>query len=238
MSLTDEELDRLADVVRLQPTKNAALEAAWGVDGGSEVHRYLENHLKEYYYRDDDSLIRATAAANDLVDVEPGIEADAVARGVAPERIAVPQLEARVFEVVAGPEERSQSVVSVLNSLRETFDIDPEAGAVRRALRSLERKHVVEVVYRTVPTFRLAVERDSVAVAVNDGDAKEDGGGGGGGDKGGDGDGGEGESGGEDQDEDEGKNKDTAKPNPEPKNDDAIMESIEDEFAELTDESA
>ena len=39
MSLTDEELDRLADVVRLQPTKNAELEDAWGVDGGSAVHR-------------------------------------------------------------------------------------------------------------------------------------------------------------------------------------------------------
>jgi hypothetical protein len=164
MSLTDEERDRLADVVRLQPTKNAELEEAWGVDGGSEVHRYLEDHLKAYYYRDDDSLIRTTAEANELVDVEPGIEADAVARGAAPETIRVPALEARVFAVVAGPEERSESVVSVLNSLRETYDIDPEVGAVRRALRSLERKHVVEIVYRTVPTFRLAVDRDAVAV--------------------------------------------------------------------------
>ena len=168
MSLTDEELDRLADVVRLQPTKNSELEDAWGVDGGSAVHRYLEDHLKEYYYRDDDSLIRATAGANDLVDVEPGIEADAVAKGTAPDTIRVPQLEARVFEVVAGPGERSQSVVSVLNDLREAFDIDPEVGAVRRALRSLERKNVVEVEYRTVPTFRLAVERDAITVEVSE----------------------------------------------------------------------
>ena len=168
MSLTDEELDRLADVVRLQPTKNGELEDAWGVDGGSAVHRYLEDHLQDYYYRDDDSLIRATAEANDLVDVEPGIEADAVARGAAPDTIRVPQLEARVFEVVAGPEERSQSVVSVLNDLRETFDIDPEVGAVRRALRSLERKNVVEVEYRTVPTFRLAVEREAITVEVSE----------------------------------------------------------------------
>ncbi len=168
MSLTDEELDRLADVVRLQPTKNADLVDAWGVDGGSAVHRYLEDHLKEYYYRDDDSLIRATAEANDLVDVEPGIEADAVAKGGAPDTIRVPQLEARVFEVVAGPDERSQSVVSVLNALRGQFDIDPDVGEVRRALRSLERKNVVEVEYRTVPTFRLAVERDAVTVEVSD----------------------------------------------------------------------
>jgi len=174
MSLTDEELDRLADVVRLQPTKNAELEDAWGVDGGSAVHRYLEDHLKEYYYRDDDSLIRATAEANDLVDVEPGIEADAVARGDAPERISVPRLEAQVFEVVAGPDERSQSVVSVLSALRETFDVDPEAGAVRRALRRLERKNVVDVEYRTVPTFRLAVDRDAVEVAVSDEQATDE----------------------------------------------------------------
>ena len=168
MSLTDEELDRLADVVRLQPTKNSELEEAWGLDGGSEVHRYLEDHLKEYYYRDDDSLIRATAEANDLVDVEPGIEADEVAKGGAPDTIRVPTLEARVFEVVAGPDERSQSVVSVLNALREAFDIDPEVGEVRRALRSLERKNVVEVAYRTVPTFRLAVDRDTITVEVSE----------------------------------------------------------------------
>lgn len=168
MSLTDEELDRLADVVRLQPTKNSELVEAWGVDGGSEVHGYLENHLKDYYYRDDDSLIRATAEANDLVDVEPGIEADAVAKGAAPDTIRVPELEARVFAVVAGPDERSQSVVSVLEDLRETYDVDPDVGEVRRALRSLERKNVVEVLYRTVPTFRLAVERDSITVEVTE----------------------------------------------------------------------
>jgi len=166
MALTDEERSRLADIVRLQPTKNGELQEAWGLDGGSEVHQYLQNHLKEYYYRDDDSLIRSTAEANDLVDVEPGIEADAVARGDAPETIRVPELEARVFEVVAGPDERSQSVVAVLNAVREAFDVDPDVDEVRRALRSLERKNVVEVVYRTVPTFRLAVERDQVTVEI------------------------------------------------------------------------
>ncbi len=168
MALTDEERSRLADIVRLQPTKNGELQDAWELESGSEVHQYLQNHLKDYYYRDDDSLIRSTAEANDLVDVEPGIEADAVAKGDAPETIRVPELEARVFEVVAGPDERSQSVVSVLNAVRETFDVDPEVDEVRRALRSLERKNVVEVVYRTVPTFKLAVERDAVTVDVTE----------------------------------------------------------------------
>ena len=59
-------------------------------------------------------------------------------------------------------------MVSVLSALREAFDVDPEAGAVRRALRRLERKNVVEVEYRTVPTFRLAVDRDTVEVAVDE----------------------------------------------------------------------
>ncbi|TKX45741.1 MULTISPECIES: DUF5797 family protein [unclassified Halorubrum] len=166
MSLTDEERDRLADVVRLQPTKNGELQDAWEMESGSEVHGYLETHLKEYYYRDDDSLIRATAEANDLVDVKPGVEPDAVARGGVPETIRVPELASRVVDVLAGPDERSQSVVGVLNALREAYDVDPEVDAVRRALRSLERKNVVEVVYRTVPTFRLAVDRDEITVEI------------------------------------------------------------------------
>jgi phosphoribosylformylglycinamidine (FGAM) synthase PurS component len=73
-----------------------------------------------------------------------------------------------VVDVLAGPDERSQSVVSVLNALREAYDVDPEVDAVRRALRSLERKNVVEVVYRTVPTFRLAVDRDEITVEVEE----------------------------------------------------------------------
>ncbi|MFC6614656.1 DUF5797 family protein [Halopenitus salinus] len=166
MSLTDEELARLADVVRLQPTKNAALQEAWDMESGSEVHGYLESHLKDHYYRDDDSLIRATPEAADLVDVEPGIEADANDPNGTPSVIRVPELEARVFDVVAGPDERSESVVSVLRKVREEFDLDPDVEDVRRALRSLERKNVVETVYRTVPTFRLAVERAEIDVEI------------------------------------------------------------------------
>ena len=43
-------------------------------------------------------------------------------------------------------------------------DDDLDADSVRSALRSLERKGVVEVVRRTVPTFRLAIARDSIEV--------------------------------------------------------------------------
>lgn len=168
MALSDEEKERLADVVRLQPTKNKELQDRWGLDSGSDVHRYLEDNLKEYYYRDDNSLIRATAEAAELVDVEPGVETDAEEEEGVPSVIRVPALEAKVFQVVAGPEERSESVVSVLNKIREQFGEDPDVEDVRRALQSLRRKGVVEVVYRTVPTFRLAVERDEVDVEVTD----------------------------------------------------------------------
>lgn len=170
MSLTEEEKTRLGDVVELQPTKNGELQDRWGLDSGSEVHRYLESHLKDYYFRDDNSLIRTTAEAVELTGVEPGVEPPTEGEGsdAPPSEIRVPTLEAQVFSVVAGPEERSESVVSVLTKLREEYDIDPEAGDVRRALQSLKRKNVVEVLYRTVPTFRLAVERDAVEVSTTD----------------------------------------------------------------------
>ncbi|QCJ48051.1 MULTISPECIES: DUF5797 family protein [Haloprofundus] len=164
MTLSDEDKERLADVVKLQPTKNKELQDRWDLDSGSEVHRYLEGTLKEYYYRDENSLIRATTEAAELLGIDPPVE-DERDEG-APSVLRVPELESRVFEVVAGPDERSESVVSVLNKLRERFDVDPEAADVRRALQSLKRKGVVEVTYRTVPTFKLAVDRDEVDVEV------------------------------------------------------------------------
>ncbi len=166
MTLSEEATDRLADVVELQPTKNSELQERWGMESGSEVHGYLENELGDYYFRDDNSLIRATAEAADLVDVEPGIESGEE-DGV-PSRIRVPELHAQIVVVLAGPDERSESVVSVLHSLREEYDVDPDAEDVRSSLQSLRRKGVVEVEYRTVPTFRLAVDRDELDVSVAD----------------------------------------------------------------------
>ncbi|ELZ13156.1 hypothetical protein C477_21890 [Haloterrigena salina JCM 13891] len=163
MTLSEEATERLADVVELQPTKNSELQERWDMESGSEVHQYLENELGDYYFRDDNSLIRATAEANDLVDVEPGIESDPEDEGV-PSRIRVPELQTQIVAVLAGPEEESESVVSVLHKLREEFNVDPEAEDVRSGLQSLRRKGVVEVEYRTVPTFRLTVDRDDLEV--------------------------------------------------------------------------
>jgi hypothetical protein len=162
MTLSAEERERLADVVRLQPTKNKELQERWGLADGSEVHEYLETHLGDYYYRNEDSYICATPEAAELTGAEPGLEGDEDG----PQVIRVPELEAQVFEVVAGPDDRSESDVSVLHAVRETFDVDPDVDAVREALQSLRRKGVVDVVYRAVPTFKLAVARDEVDVEI------------------------------------------------------------------------
>ncbi|MFW5895914.1 MAG: DUF5797 family protein [archaeon] len=165
MSLSDEARARLADIVTLQPTKNKELQDRWGMESGSDVHQYLESELSDYYYRDDDSLIRATEEAAELVGVEPSVPPE---DGGVPELIRVPELHAQILDVLAGPEERSESVVRVLQTLRAEFDVNPDVEAVRDALGSLRRKAVVEVEYRTVPTYRLAVERDAFDVEVLD----------------------------------------------------------------------
>jgi len=161
MTLSAEERERLADLVDLQPTKNSDLQDRWGLDSGSDVHQYLEDHLRDYYYRDENSMIRATAEASELVgDVDEDGEAPAV---------HMSDTEQQVFAVIAGPDERSESVVSVLHGVRDEYGDDAagelESGDVRRALQTLKRKGIVEVENRTVPTYRLAVPREDVTVA-------------------------------------------------------------------------
>ena len=163
MTLSEEALDRLADVVELQPTKNADLQERWDVDSGSEVHRILEDELSEYYYRDDNSLIRATPEAAELVDVDPGVVSDPDG-GSVPASIRVDSLQSAILDVVPGPAERSASVVAVLERLREATDLDPAVEDVRSGLKRLERTGVLTVEYRTVPTYRLAVEREELDV--------------------------------------------------------------------------
>ncbi len=158
--LSAEAKERLEDVVALQPTKNKELQERWGMESGSEVHGYLEGELKEYYYRDENSLIRATPEAAELVDAKPGVESDADG---APRAVRVPELQVGIIQVLAGPDEKAESVVSVLHKLRET-GVDPEVEDVREGLRALANKGVVESARRTVPVFRLAVARASLEV--------------------------------------------------------------------------
>ena len=158
--LTDEDRERLGDVVALQPTKNAELADRWGMDGGSEVHSYLENHLKAYYFRDENSLIRATPEAAEVAGVDPGISDDEGGLTV-----RVPDLQYHVLGVLAAHDEEPQSVVSVLHDARDLGESpDPDNDAVREALRSLANKGVVERVQLTVPTYRLATPRGDLTV--------------------------------------------------------------------------
>jgi len=80
--------------------------------------------------------------------------------------VRVPRLQAQVLEVVPLQDEDGTSVVATLHALRDAYDVDPSTDDVREALQALKRKGVVEVVYTTVPTFRLAVDRDELDVAV------------------------------------------------------------------------
>lgn len=159
MTLSAEARERLADIVALQPTKNSELQDRWDMESGSEVHRYLESELKDYYYRDDNSLIRATPEAADVADVEPGIVED----GEGGQVIRVPPLEHDVLTVLPDHDEEPRSVVAVLHDVR---DEDPGASVedVREALRGLAGKGVVERISRTVPTYRLATARDRLTV--------------------------------------------------------------------------
>jgi hypothetical protein len=170
MTLSEEAHDRLADVVALQPTTNGELQDRWDLDTGKDVHSYLEAELSEYYYRDENSLVRATPEAADLVGAPTGEEGETV--------FQLPTLQRRALAVLPGPDEEPVSVVSALHAIREEGEEsasgdsatsreeseDPDVDGVRSALRSLERKGIVEVLKRTVPTFRLAVERDSIRV--------------------------------------------------------------------------
>jgi hypothetical protein len=158
VSLSEQAQERLRDVVELQPTKNGELQERWGMDSGSEVHQYLESELKQYYFRDENSLIRATTEAAELL----GIETDG-------ETVRVPELQVRIAEVLAGPEETPQSVVGVLHDV-EDAGLETDVDAVRSGLRSLQDKGIVEVFQETVPTFRLTRAREDLDVAPLDDD--------------------------------------------------------------------
>jgi hypothetical protein len=155
MTLSEQARERLADVVERQPTKNATLQDRWEMDSGSEVHAYLEGELGEYYYRNEDSLICATPEAEALI---AGEETDDSERVVDAEG-----LQAATLDVLPGPDEGPQSVVATLHGLRDASH-DPTIDEVRSALHTLVDKGAVERVRRTVPTFRLALDRESIRI--------------------------------------------------------------------------
>jgi hypothetical protein len=154
MTLPEEVRERLADIVALQPTKNAELQARWGLDSGSEVHGYLESELGEYYYRNADSLICATPEAEALLgDGETGDS----------RTVSGSPLERQVIAALPGPDAEPQSVVATLHAIQETGH-DPEVDAVRSSLHALVDRGLVERVQQAVPTFRLALDPDRIDI--------------------------------------------------------------------------
>ena len=156
MTLSEEAEERLADVVELQPTKNAELQERWGLESGSEVHSYLESELGDYYYRNDDSLICATPEAEALAgdgDVDLG---ERVVEGS--------PLQQLILDDLPAPDEKPQSVVATLHGIREETETDPSVDDVRSALHDLSDKGLVERVRKSVPTFRLVLERENLQI--------------------------------------------------------------------------
>lgn len=159
MTLDETAKRRLADIVALAPTKNRELQDRWDMDSGSEVHQFLESELKDYYYRNEDSLICATPEGRQLVQ-----DAGLIEGTDNDQHVTVPSIQARILDVIAGPDEETQSVVSVYHALEDAGHGDYEVDDVRSALHSLVEKGILERVRKTVPTFRLAVERSELAV--------------------------------------------------------------------------
>lgn len=156
MALSEEAMERLGDVVELQPTKNAALQDRWELDSGSAVHQYLEAELKDYYFRNENSRICATPEAEALVTGEtPPEDVGSVVRASS--------LQRAILETLPDPGENSQSVVATLHAV-EAAGHETDVDAVRTALHSLTDRGVVERVQTTVPTFRLAVPRADLEV--------------------------------------------------------------------------
>lgn len=161
MTVSEEVHRRVADLVELQPTKNKELQERWGLDSGSAVHAYLESELEEYYYRDDNSMIRATPAAERLVGEQGG-------------PIEITAFQESVLSVLPDPDEDSMSVVATFHRLEEDGR-DTGVDDVRSALRALVDRGLVEVVERAVPTYRLSAPRMDLAVTVKPDAATETG---------------------------------------------------------------
>ncbi|MFB6162665.1 MAG: DUF5797 family protein [Halococcoides sp.] len=155
--MSDDVLDRIEDLVALEPTKNADLADRWDLADGSEVHATLEDDLSEYYYRDEDSMIRATAAARERLREAGRLdESDDHA-------VELSALEAAVLDALPGPDERTQSVVATLQAVREAGR-DPSVEEVRSALHTLASRGLARRERRLVPTFGLAIDPDDIEI--------------------------------------------------------------------------
>jgi hypothetical protein len=67
-TLSDTALSRLRDLVELQPTSNGELADRWGLSESREAYEYISTELDTFYYRDEDSMIRATEEAERIIN--------------------------------------------------------------------------------------------------------------------------------------------------------------------------
>ncbi|WP_436343097.1 DUF5797 family protein [Natronorubrum sp. FCH18a] len=64
---SEQDRERVADIVRLAPTSNGELASSWGLETGKEAWEYLSQHLDDYYYRNKNSRIEPTEEAVQIV---------------------------------------------------------------------------------------------------------------------------------------------------------------------------
>lgn len=58
--LSQQERERLGDIIDLAPTSNGELASSWGLDTTKKVWEYLTEHLDDYYYRNENNRIEPT----------------------------------------------------------------------------------------------------------------------------------------------------------------------------------
>lgn len=66
--LSEQDRERLADLVRLAPTSNGDLASEWGLSTGKEAWVYLSQHLDDYYCRNENCRIEPTEKAIRIVE--------------------------------------------------------------------------------------------------------------------------------------------------------------------------
>lgn len=66
-ALSEFDVDRLSEIVALQPTSNSELQNRWNMDSGSEVYQYLSQNLDDFYERNDENKIVANRSAESFI---------------------------------------------------------------------------------------------------------------------------------------------------------------------------
>jgi hypothetical protein len=66
-ALSEFDVDRLSDIVELQPTSNSELQNSWNMESGSEVYQYLSQNLDDFYERNDENKIVANRSTESFI---------------------------------------------------------------------------------------------------------------------------------------------------------------------------